>query len=126
MRTSQISSFTFGVTVFTTIKEVNTNEDATPLYDSGDTDTNETLVGMGVSRNSFSLILSDPIQAAAIKAHAAANITYSGVDEAGADVVDSVLTNARVFGRSRRTMHNGVWQFTLTGRCDAVTDAASA
>jgi hypothetical protein len=124
MRTHGIKTFKIGATSFTTIKTVDTNEDVNPLYDAGDVDTDETLVGVGMGRNTFSITLSDPIQAQAMKASAAANIVFNGVDATSTANVLVTLVNAKIFSRSNRLGHNQVGQITLTGRCDSITVAA--
>lgn len=123
-RCVHIKTFKVAAVAYTTIHEVSSNEDVNPLYDSGDNDVSETLVGIGVGRNSFSLTLSDAVQAQAIKSSAAADITFNGVNAVDAANVLGTLVNAKCFSRSQRSMHNGVWMTTLTGRCDSVTFAA--
>jgi hypothetical protein len=124
-RTSGIKDFKIATTAYTTLHEITTNEDGNPLYDSGDVDNTETMVGQGVSRCSFSVVVADPVQAQAIKTAAAAAWTWNGVDLANAANVLVTMANAKVFGRSGRTMHNGVWMITMSGRCDSITYAAA-
>lgn len=124
-RTTGISTFKIAAVAYTTLHSIDTNEDGNPLYDSGDVDATETLVGQGVSRCSFSAVVADPVQAQAMKAAAAAAWTWNGIDAAGAGNVLVTMANAKVFGRAGRTMHNGVWMITLSGRCDSVTYAAA-
>lgn len=126
VRMHGIKDFMFGSDQYGTIKEVSTNEESTPLYDAGDVDKDEVLVGEGVSRNSFTVTLSDAIQAEAIKAHAAATITFKGVNAADSAVITCTMTNCRIFGRSGRAGHSMVAGITLTGRADNITYAASA
>jgi hypothetical protein len=118
-RHHEIKTFKIGATSFTTIKEVTTSTDGNPLYDSGDDDASETLVGSGMQRISFTLTMADAVQAEAMKSSAAANIIFNGLNALNAANVLGTLANAKIFNRSQRAMHNGVWMTTLSGRADS-------
>jgi len=126
MRVTGIKTFKKAAVAFTTIKTVETSDQSQPLYDSGDIDTSETLVGEGTKTNSFTITLSDPIQAETLRTGAAEDITFDGIDATGASAVTVTLVNAKIFGRSGSNGHSKVAGTTLTGRCDSITYAPSA
>ena len=116
-----VKTFTLGSDVYTTIKSVTINESSTPIVDSGDADTNETVVGAGTSSVSVEISMSDPVQAHAIKTHAIGNLTVVGlVQDGGSGDVTYTVSDFKAFSRSINAAHNAVNGSTVSGRGSAV------
>jgi len=124
-RFKNIVGLKFGADEFNTIKEVQVEETTEELTDSGDNDTEETFLEKGINRCRFTLLIADPIQAQAIKAHAKAAITFDGEPSTGGTACTYTLAGALVFNRSQRAMHNGVHVTQLSGRATSLAVAAA-
>lgn len=121
VRVHSIKNFKYGTDDYGTIKTVDHSRESTALTDIGDADLDEVVVGRGSRRNRFSITLSDPLQAVAISSHAAAAITFNGLNAADGSAVLVTLTNALVEGDSARHGTRTVAGFTLSGRCDSIS-----
>lgn len=126
-RFHEISTFKYGATdEYNTIKSVDADENTDVLADSGDNDTTDTFLEKGKTSCSWSMVISDPIQAAAIKAHAKGDITFIGTAATGGTNVTVTIAGAIALNKSNRQMHNGVWGYTITGRATSYAVAPVA
>lgn len=124
-RFKNIDDLKYATDDFITLKQVEVTEDTSFLEDSGDTDTQPTFVEKGMTSCSFTLMIADPIQAEAIKAHAKGDITFKGQPATGGVACLVTITGAVCGGRSQQAMHNGVWVTRISGRATGFSVATT-
>jgi hypothetical protein len=110
-----IRDATHGAIPITTVNNIDFDEDAQELADSGDDDVADSFLMEGKSTTRGTMMIKDPVQAYALKAAASANLVFKGVSD-DASEVQVTLSGVKFFRLGGRQMHNGVWNYPLTFR----------
>lgn len=112
-----------GAVEINTVQSISFSDDTQEIAASGDDDIADSFLAKGKSSTRGELVLQDPIQADALRAAGAADLTFSGQPEAGGVAVDMTLKNVIFFTRRQTAVHNGVWGEALGFRCYDPTGA---